>query len=246
MKRCWKDWCLPSSSASLVWRFKALQRPGLIAGLFLLFYAFGRTVSEQYREPDAFVEGLPEWITMGQILSIPMWVGGAFLVWNALKKPSVTAQRRDHAQEPSQKDDPRVGANFGRDLYGPLPARPAAWLLRDPSRPRSRTSSPRRKQARCSGSCSGLWAAHEWQEMGAPERFSLVEIGPGRGVLMADALRATRGVAGFHAALELHFIDPSPVLQGGALRAAFSEYDAQFLVRSERPTQRPTVHLAGQ
>ncbi len=76
----------------LVWRFKALQRPGLIAGLFLLFYAFGRTVSEQFREPDAFVEGLPEWITMGQILSIPMWVGGAWLVWNALKKPSVTAQ----------------------------------------------------------------------------------------------------------------------------------------------------------
>lgn len=76
----------------LVWRFKALQRPGLIAGLFLLFYAFGRTVSEQFRQPDAFVEGLPEWITMGQILSLPMWVGGAWLVWNALKKPSVTAQ----------------------------------------------------------------------------------------------------------------------------------------------------------
>ncbi len=76
----------------LVWRFKALQRPGLIAGLFLLFYAFGRTVSEQFREPDSFVEGLPAWITMGQILSIPMWIGGAFLVWNALKKPSVTAQ----------------------------------------------------------------------------------------------------------------------------------------------------------
>lgn len=76
----------------LVWRFKALQRPGLIAGLFLLFYAFGRTVSEQFREPDAFVQGLPDWITMGQILSIPMWVGGAWLVWNALKKPGVSMQ----------------------------------------------------------------------------------------------------------------------------------------------------------
>jgi len=75
----------------LVWRFKALQRPGLIAGLFLLFYAFGRTVSEQFREPDEFVKGLPEWITMGQILSLPMWIGGALLVWFALKKPRVTA-----------------------------------------------------------------------------------------------------------------------------------------------------------
>ena len=75
----------------LAWRFKALQRPGLIAGLFLLFYAFGRTVSEQYREPDSFVTFLPDWITMGQILSLPMWVGGAILIWFALKKPSVTA-----------------------------------------------------------------------------------------------------------------------------------------------------------
>ncbi|MEM9841938.1 MAG: prolipoprotein diacylglyceryl transferase family protein, partial [Pseudomonadota bacterium] len=72
--------------------FKALERPGLIAGLFLLFYAFGRTVSEQFREPDAFVSGLPEWITMGQILSIPMWVGGAWLVWNALKKTKTIGQ----------------------------------------------------------------------------------------------------------------------------------------------------------
>ncbi len=76
----------------MVWRFKALQRPGLIAGLFLLFYAFGRTVSEQFREPDAFVDGLPEWITMGQILSLPMWFGGAWLVWNALKKAGVTSK----------------------------------------------------------------------------------------------------------------------------------------------------------
>jgi phosphatidylglycerol:prolipoprotein diacylglycerol transferase len=76
----------------LVWRFKALQRPGLVAGLFLLFYAFGRTVSEQFREPDAFVSGLPGWITMGQILSLPMWIGGAWLVWAALKKATPAAQ----------------------------------------------------------------------------------------------------------------------------------------------------------
>ena len=76
----------------LVWRFKALQRPGLIAGLFLLFYAFGRTVAEQFRQPDEFVQFLPDWITMGQILSLPMWIGGAYLIWHALKKSSVTAQ----------------------------------------------------------------------------------------------------------------------------------------------------------
>ncbi len=75
----------------LMWRFKALQRPGLVAGLFLIMYGFGRTIAEQFREPDAFVQGLPEWVTMGQILSAPMWIGGAYLVWRALKNPRVTA-----------------------------------------------------------------------------------------------------------------------------------------------------------
>ena len=77
-------------TAVLVWYFKSLRRPGLIAGLFLLMYGVGRTIAEQYREPDGFVTWLPEWITMGQILSIPMWIGGAFLVWNALRKPANT------------------------------------------------------------------------------------------------------------------------------------------------------------
>ena len=75
----------------LAWKFGALKRKGLIAGLFLLMYGFGRSFVEQFRMPDSFVEGLPEWLSMGQLLSIPMWVGGAFLVWNALRKPAETA-----------------------------------------------------------------------------------------------------------------------------------------------------------
>lgn len=73
----------------LVWRFNSLRRPGLIAGLFLLMYGVGRTIAEQFREPDEFVEGLPEWITMGQLLSIPMWAAGVYLVWRALQKPAI-------------------------------------------------------------------------------------------------------------------------------------------------------------
>lgn len=72
----------------LIWQFKALHKPGLVAGIFLMLYGFGRTVVENFREPDAFVEGLPGWLTMGQLLSIPMWIGGAYLIWNALKKPA--------------------------------------------------------------------------------------------------------------------------------------------------------------
>ncbi len=74
----------------IVWRFKALTRPGLVTGLFLILYGVGRSIAENFREPDSFVAGLPFDLSMGQILSAPMWMAGAWLIWTALKKPSVS------------------------------------------------------------------------------------------------------------------------------------------------------------
>jgi len=75
----------------LIWKFGALKRPGLVAGLFLIMYGVGRSVAENFRMPDAFVHGLPEWLTMGMLLSTPMWIGGGWLIWNALKKSAKPA-----------------------------------------------------------------------------------------------------------------------------------------------------------
>jgi NADH dehydrogenase [ubiquinone] 1 alpha subcomplex assembly factor 7 len=63
------------------------------------------------------------------------------------------------------------------------------------------------------GELVGAWCADYWQRMGAPNPVLLVELGPGRGTLMADALRATRRVPGFHEALKLHLVEQSPVLR---------------------------------
>jgi NADH dehydrogenase [ubiquinone] 1 alpha subcomplex assembly factor 7 len=63
------------------------------------------------------------------------------------------------------------------------------------------------------GELIGLWAAAVWQAMGAPARLALVELGPGRGTLMADALRAVRVVPAFGAALSVHLVETSSVLQ---------------------------------
>ncbi|GJL85354.1 MAG: ATP synthase subunit beta [Micavibrio sp.] len=63
------------------------------------------------------------------------------------------------------------------------------------------------------GELIGAWVADVWMQMGAPESFVLMECGPGRGTLMADALRATKKVDGFHEALEVHFLETSPVLR---------------------------------
>lgn len=63
------------------------------------------------------------------------------------------------------------------------------------------------------GELIGLWCASVWQSMGEPSLFRWVELGPGRGTLMVDAIRATNKVPGFHSAAHLHMIDASPVLQ---------------------------------
>ncbi len=64
------------------------------------------------------------------------------------------------------------------------------------------------------GEIVGLWAAIGWQMLGSPSPVALVEAGPGRGTLMADALRAIRrAVPGFAAALQVHFIETSPRLR---------------------------------
>jgi NADH dehydrogenase [ubiquinone] 1 alpha subcomplex assembly factor 7 len=63
------------------------------------------------------------------------------------------------------------------------------------------------------GELIGLWAAEVWRGLGSPAVFQLVELGPGRGTLMADALRATRRIPGFHAAATLNLIETSPFLQ---------------------------------
>ncbi|WP_421996511.1 class I SAM-dependent methyltransferase [Reyranella sp.] len=57
------------------------------------------------------------------------------------------------------------------------------------------------------GEMVGAWVADRWLAMGRPAPVRLVELGPGRGTLMADALRATRGVPGFHAAVDLHLVE---------------------------------------
>jgi NADH dehydrogenase [ubiquinone] 1 alpha subcomplex assembly factor 7 len=59
----------------------------------------------------------------------------------------------------------------------------------------------------------GLWCAVQWRSMGQIEPFNLIELGPGRGTLMADMLRAGQGVDGFLESLVLSLVEISPVLK---------------------------------
>jgi len=63
------------------------------------------------------------------------------------------------------------------------------------------------------GEMIGLCIADAWLRAGACPLVHLVELGPGRGTLMADLLRATRRVPAFHESLAIHLVETSPVLR---------------------------------
>src|SRR5476649_2832106 len=81
------------------------------------------------------------------------------------------------------------------------------------------------------GELVGAWLAERWQAMGHPKQVRLVELGPGRGTLMADGLRATRNVPGFHAAIDLHLVETNETLaarQATALSAFKPTWHERF------------------
>jgi len=72
------------------------------------------------------------------------------------------------------------------------------------------------------GELIGSWAAVVWRGMGAPAPLRLVELGPGRGTLLRDALRAVRSVPQFLAAASVHLIEASAPLREAQRRALAS------------------------
>ncbi len=62
------------------------------------------------------------------------------------------------------------------------------------------------------GELIGAWLATQWQQTGCAGA-ALVELGPGRGTLMADILRATRHAPGFHDSISVHMVETSPLLK---------------------------------
>ena len=63
------------------------------------------------------------------------------------------------------------------------------------------------------GEVIGLWCIQTWQDMGRPETVQLIELGPGRGIMMSDILRAARLDKDFLAAIQVTLIEASPALE---------------------------------
>lgn len=69
------------------------------------------------------------------------------------------------------------------------------------------------------GELIGLWFAVVWAAMGSPDPVNLVELGPGRGTLMADVLRTARTIPEFRSAVRVHLVETSPVLKSAQKKA---------------------------
>lgn len=63
------------------------------------------------------------------------------------------------------------------------------------------------------GELLGLWTASVWKQMGSPQLLRLIELGPGRGTMMADALRALRVLPPLYQSLSVHMVEVNPVLR---------------------------------
>jgi NADH dehydrogenase [ubiquinone] 1 alpha subcomplex assembly factor 7 len=88
------------------------------------------------------------------------------------------------------------------------------------------------------GELIGLWLVAAWERLGRPDPVALAELGPGRGSLMADALRAARVRPEFGAAVRLHLVESSPGLRGrqaAALASARPEWHDGFETVPEAP-----------
>lgn len=95
------------------------------------------------------------------------------------------------------------------------------------------------------GELLGLWAVDTWQRLGCPDPFYLVELGPGRGTLMVDALRAAGAVRPFMTAMRLHMIEAS-----GPMRVMQSTKIAHTIEHhyslDEVPTDAPLILIANE
>lgn len=74
-----------------VYKWRLLTKPGYVTGIFLFGYGLVRASLENVRQPDFGLENLPLGLTMGMMLSIPMMLVGAWLVWRAWSRPPVAS-----------------------------------------------------------------------------------------------------------------------------------------------------------
>ncbi|CAI5710014.1 unnamed protein product [Hyaloperonospora brassicae] len=98
------------------------------------------------------------------------------------------------------------------------------------------------------GELIAVWCVATWQQMGTPSHVKIIELGPGRGSLMSDFVRAAKSFPPFYDALEIHMVDISPAMQKiqrETLQCEAIEDDAALDSTMRLPDDGPTVRWHG-
>jgi SAM-dependent MidA family methyltransferase len=95
------------------------------------------------------------------------------------------------------------------------------------------------------GELIGLWCAVMWDQLGRPDPVILAELGPGRGVLMSDLLRAAAIVPDFCRALRLHLVEASARLRA-AQQQSLAQFEPVWVPRLEDLPEGPMLLVANE
>jgi NADH dehydrogenase [ubiquinone] 1 alpha subcomplex assembly factor 7 len=95
------------------------------------------------------------------------------------------------------------------------------------------------------GELIGIFCAESWQRMGSPPVCNLVELGPGRGTLMQDALRAGKALPGFTDAVRVHLVEISPVLKARQCETLRGR-NVTWMSRLDELPEGPTLLIANE
>jgi NADH dehydrogenase [ubiquinone] 1 alpha subcomplex assembly factor 7 len=95
------------------------------------------------------------------------------------------------------------------------------------------------------GELIGFWLVNLWQQMNEPKAFTLLELGPGRGTLMADILRVACRAPGFRDGLHLRLFETNPALIGEQ-KARLETYDPQWLQNFDTLDDGPVLIVANE
>ena len=205
-------------------RMGALKRPGLILGSFIAIYALARITGEFFREPDPAAR-----IFVGRADHGYAVVGADD---HCRSHPDCDGMAPQGAGAYTEVDLRQAVTEFSplqseiKKLIrssGPMPVwrymelclmhpEHGYYVSRDPlGREGDFTTAPEVSQM--FGELLGLWTASVWKAIGSPPMLRLVELGPGRGTMMADALRALRVLPPLYQSLSIHLVEINPVLR---------------------------------
>jgi NADH dehydrogenase [ubiquinone] 1 alpha subcomplex assembly factor 7 len=96
------------------------------------------------------------------------------------------------------------------------------------------------------GELLGLWAASAWRAIGSPSLLRLIELGPGRGTMMADALRAMRVLPSLHEVLSVHLVEINPLLRKKQKATLTGIHNVNWHDRIEEVPEGPCIIFANE